>query len=148
MKRTLILCYATSILWFSTNAVAVDYDEVDRIIAETRAALLKAHPACAEIFKQEEVNPGDNDLQCANFEFETADKELNVIYKSVRTSLPNERKAALKTEQIAWIKDKESYCEGAANRAMAMSPRFREAATNFCLADVTQKRTEYLKSFH
>jgi uncharacterized protein YecT (DUF1311 family) len=148
MKRTWIMFYASSILWFSANAIAVDYDEVDKIIAETRASLLKAHPACAEIFKQEEVNPGDNDLQCANFEFEKADKELNITYKSVRTSLPDERKATLKREQIAWIKDKESFCEGAANRAMSMSPRFREAATNFCLAEVTQKRTEYLKHFN
>lgn len=143
-----MLC-AVMMVVFAANAYSATPDEpdVDQIIAEMRASLLRAHPACAEMFKQEEVNPGDNDLQCANFEFETADKELNVIYKSVKASLSDERKAALKKEQIAWIKEKEKFCEGAADRALSMSSRFREAASNFCLADVTRKRTEYLKSF-
>lgn len=126
------------------NPVPTELD-VDMIIAEKRASLMRAHPACTEIFKQEELNPGDNDLQCSNLEFEVADKELNTIYKLARANLLAERKAVLKKEQIAWIKDKERFCEE--ETKAAMTPRFRDAANNFCLADLTRKRTEHLKRF-
>jgi uncharacterized protein YecT (DUF1311 family) len=147
MRQGRFMLCATVIVLLAVNPVFAEPDEVDKIIAEKRVALLMAHPACTEMFKQEEMNPGDNDLHCANFEFEVADKELNAIYKSARASLSDERKTFLKKEQIVWIKEKEQFCEGAADRSLSMSPRFREAATNFCLAASTRKRTEYLKSF-
>lgn len=100
---------------------------------------------CAEIFKQEELNAGDNAVQCSNHEFEIADKELNSTYKSITASLTPDRKAVLKSEQIAWVKTKEVECDAAMQGHM--NPRHMDIAKNDCLVEKTNQRTAYLKSF-
>lgn len=134
---------AIGLLLFSVDAISSEPADVD----EVQVALLRNHPACIDVFGREEINRGENELACSQLEFAAADKELNVTYKSVRAGLSAGRQAVLKSEQVVWIRNKESDCQDAPDRALAMGPRFREAATNFCLAEITRKRTEYLKHF-
>lgn len=100
---------------------------------------------CAEIYKQEEVNPGDNDVVCSNHEFEIADKELNGAYKTVMAALTSDRKSALKGEQIAWVKVKEKQCDEAA--AGAINYRQETLSRNQCLIEMTTQRIAHLKNF-
>lgn len=99
---------------------------------------------CAEIYKQEETNPGDNDVSCSNLELKIADDELNALYKSVMAGLDPDRKAALKAEQIAWIKTKEKRCSEAASGAI--NYRQEVLSTNQCLIEMTSERVAQLKS--
>lgn len=98
---------------------------------------------CAEIYKQEEVNPGDNDVMCSNHEFEIADEKLNSAYKTIMASLAPDSKSELKREQIMWIEHKEKQCEEAA--AGMMTIRQETLSKNQCLIDMTMQRIAYLR---
>lgn len=100
---------------------------------------------CAEIYRQEELNPGDNNVMCSNLEFEIADKELNSTYKTVMAGLALDRKSVLKSEQIKWIKVKEKQCD----EATAGTINFRQEtlSRNQCLIEMTTQRSAYLKAF-
>jgi uncharacterized protein YecT (DUF1311 family) len=90
---------------------------------------------------------GDIDVQCTNsyLEFEVADKELNSTYKSIAANLAPERKSALKSEQIAWIKIKEKQCDAAAEGGVNL--RQIMISKNLCLEELTIQRIAYLKNF-
>ena len=49
-------------------------------------------------------------IECLERKYSAADKELNNIYKQTVSRLEESRRAALKKEQIAWIKEKETKC--------------------------------------
>ncbi len=121
--------------------------QAEQTVATLTPAAETSHtPAiCASIYKQEEVNHGDNDVQCSNLEFDEADKELNSTYKSIMGNLATDRKSVLKTEQVAWIKEKEKKCSAATEGAI----NFRQETTskNQCLLEMTIQRTAYLVSF-
>lgn len=108
-------------------------------------AAQQSNSVCAEIYKQEETKPGDNDVSCSNLELKIADDELNAAYRSVMSGLAPDRKAALKAEQLTWIKGKEKRCSDAASGAI----NFRQEAlsTNQCLIEMTTDRIAKLKAF-
>lgn len=99
---------------------------------------------CAEIYKQAEVNFGDNDVQCSVREFEIADKELNVVYKKVM-AVAGKQKDGLTSEQVAWIKTRDRECDevihGLAN------PRQMDLTKNDCLTEKTRKRVAELEMY-
>jgi uncharacterized protein YecT (DUF1311 family) len=49
-------------------------------------------------------------LYCLNKVYGEADKELNVVYKKLRTLLTENEKNALKKTQIKWIKNRNNSC--------------------------------------
>lgn len=110
------------------------------------AVAQQSSEVCAEIFKQAELNAGDNNVMCSNLEFEIADKELNGTYKTVMAGLAPDQKSALKSEQIAWIKVKEKQCGEAA--AGAINFRQETLSKNQCLIEMTTQRSAYLKTFN
>jgi uncharacterized protein YecT (DUF1311 family) len=143
-------------LEFVRNIDSTDNLPAAPVIAALKEAIVPAQTSkgsdkvgnnelCADIYKQEEVNAGDNNVMCSNREFERADKELNTAYKAVMVSLAPDRKSALKSEQVAWIKDKEKQCEAAT--AGTINYRQETLAKNNCLVEMTTQRIAYLKNF-
>lgn len=83
--------------------------------------------------------------ECLNRKYAAADKELNSVYKEKMSSLDGSRKAALKKEQIAWVKEKESKCPKAGKEVEGGS--METVMINDCYVQMTEKRVEYLKNF-
>lgn len=84
-------------------------------------------------------------LECLDKKFAIADGQLNDAYKQLMSTRDEATKAALKKEQIAWIKDKEKTCaqagkefEGGSMEAVLISD---------CKVQMTEKRVAYLKSY-
>lgn len=84
-------------------------------------------------------------IECAQREFENFDKQLNDTYKQLMATLDPSRKAILKKEQIAWIKEKELKCNeqesefegGQMGRVLGMN----------CIVHMTEQRLAYLKNY-
>lgn len=83
--------------------------------------------------------------ECSNRKYAAADKELNNIYKQKMASLDESRKAALKKEQVAWVKEKESKCPKAGKEVEGGT--LETVMINDCYVQMTEKRVEYLKNF-
>jgi uncharacterized protein YecT (DUF1311 family) len=60
-------------------------------------------------------------------------------------SLDESRKAALKKEQVAWVKEKESKCPKAGKEVEGGT--LETVMINDCYVQMTEKRVEYLKNF-
>jgi uncharacterized protein YecT (DUF1311 family) len=84
-------------------------------------------------------------IECLDRKYTTADKELNNIYKQTMSRLDASRKAALKKEQVAWIKEKESKCAKAGKEAEGGS--LEAVMIKDCFVQETEQRLTYLKSF-
>lgn len=105
---------------------------------------------CDNAMTQSEMN------FCASKDYETADKELNAVYRNTMAAMKktdtdlgeiNESYVgaveALKKAQRAWIDYRDGQCElaGFEARGGSMEPML----VSGCLADLTKKRTEELK---
>ena len=84
-------------------------------------------------------------IECLDRKYTTADKELNNIYKQIMSRLDAVRKAALKKEQVAWIKGKESKCAKAGKEAEGGS--LEAVMIKDCFVQETEQRLTYLKNF-
>ena len=84
-------------------------------------------------------------LECLNRKFTEADKQLNIVYRQVMAGLEESRKSALKKEQIAWIKEKETKCAQAGKdfEGGTMEP----VAIADCKVQMTETRLAYLKNY-
>lgn len=82
---------------------------------------------------------------CVSLKFDDADKKLNARYKQVMTSLDDTQKAALKKEQIRWIKEKEAKCPkvGAEAAGGTMEP----ILITDCFLQMTEQRIEHLSKY-
>lgn len=84
-------------------------------------------------------------MECLERKYAVADKELNNIYKQKMSSLDESRKAALKKEQVAWIKEKESKCDKAGKEMEGGTGEM--VMIKDCYVQMTEKRVAYLKNF-
>lgn len=100
----------------------------------------KASDPCAGAETTAEIN------ECATKKFEDADRELNIAYKEIMAKLDEKKKANLKNEQRAWIKQKETKCKEEAKEV--------EGGTMWtsvyygCLTEMTKQRAQQLKSYN
>jgi len=118
--------------------------------ASATAALAQSEPDidCDSPMTQGEMNI------CASRDYETADAELNTQYQSVRKVLAERDSSAgedgagavkaLLAAQRAWIAYRDANCEavGFQARGGSMEPLL----VSSCLADMSRKRTEELRS--
>ena len=84
-------------------------------------------------------------LECLDKKFAIADGQLNAAYKQLMATRDETTKAALKKEQIDWIKNKEKACAEAGEEFEGL-PRGAILIRN-CEVQMTEKRVAYLKSF-
>jgi len=83
---------------------------------------------------------------CAVRDFETADRELNIIYKELMDSMPKSKQKALQNEQRAWLKTRDPKCKVEANdeaEGGSMWPMLYQS----CRANATQARIKILKQW-
>jgi len=94
-----------------------------------------------QLISTENSNPAaDNageDLQSLKQMFATADQEINDVYNQIMPQLSPGAKVELKSEQIAWIKKKESSCDAETEEANRLK----------CMISMTRERTEALKQY-
>lgn len=117
--------------------------EPDSLEVDSVKANIIAHPLCEDIFRQEELNVGDNAMGCSVHELAIADSRLNKTYEGVMANLHPDRQAILRGEQRAWIQEKDRLCN--AEVAGIMNMRYQDTALNECLAEAADRRTAYLK---
>lgn len=84
-------------------------------------------------------------LECLDKKFAIADGQLNAAYKQLMATRDETTKAALKKEQIAWIKDKEKTC-AEAGKEFEDLPR-GAILTSKCKVQMTEERVAYLKGY-
>ncbi len=126
---------------------------------EAAQPIAAAAPANAQVQPAEQVNTVEQSgpckgldlavtaeqLECLDRKFAIADGQLNDAYKQLMATRDETTKAALKKEQIAWIKEKEKTCaqagkefEGGSMEAVLISD---------CKVQMTEKRVAYLKNY-
>jgi uncharacterized protein YecT (DUF1311 family) len=84
-------------------------------------------------------------IECLERKYTAADKELNNIYKQTMSRLADSRKSALKKEQVAWIKEKESKCSQAGKEMEGGT--LETVMIKDCFVQMTEQRVTYLKNF-
>lgn len=84
-------------------------------------------------------------IECAQREFENFDKQLNDTYKQLMTTLDPSRKAILKKEQIAWIKEKELKCD--AQESEFEGGQWGRVLGMNCIVHMTEQRLAYLQKY-
>jgi hypothetical protein len=67
-------------------------------------------------------------------QFQSADAELNRVYKELRSQLNDEQKAELKKSQLAWIKEKDRLAKQAGSESNSIK----------VLVDLTKQRAQKL----
>ncbi len=76
-------------------------------------------------------------LYCLNKVYGEADKELNVVYKKLRTLLTDNEKSTLKKTQLKWIKNRNSSC------SLRKGPNFFVSLG--CTTNMTVSRTNSIR---
>ena len=84
-------------------------------------------------------------MECLDRKYKQADSDLNATYKSLMSSLPEDRKAALRTEQRAWVSEKTKACADAGKEFAG--GQMEGVVSLDCQVQQTEKRLEYLKRF-
>jgi uncharacterized protein YecT (DUF1311 family) len=84
-------------------------------------------------------------IDCLERKYSAADKELNDIYKQTMSKLDGSRRTALKKEQIAWIKEKETKCAQAGKEMEGGT--LETVMIKDCFVQMTEQRVTYLKNF-
>jgi uncharacterized protein YecT (DUF1311 family) len=105
---------------------------------------------CANAQTQADLN------QCSYMDFETADKELNVVYKeALKSAVEADKQAAemgpgyvgavkaLKKAQRAWIDYRDGHCDGVGYEAVGGS--MQPMLITGCQARLTEQRTKELR---
>lgn len=94
-----------------------------------------------QLISTENSNPAadsaSDDLQSLKQMFATADQEINDVYNQIMSQLSPGAKGKLKSEQIAWIKKKESSCDAVTEEANRLK----------CLISMTREKTEALNQY-
>ena len=90
---------ALALILFSNPSFAVDNPDAPDLVAQFET---REKPFIAAIEKPSNTT-ADYSVAYANY-LKFLDKELNTIYKTLRTKIPEEKQKQLKTSQINWIK--------------------------------------------
>lgn len=83
--------------------------------------------------------------ECLNKEFNTADKELNAVYKRLMAHEDKEGKEKLKIAQVAWLKYRDANAAFSADSMRGGSGA--GVAYLSTLIEMTKSRTKELKAF-
>lgn len=78
---------------------------------------------------------------CIGSEYDFQDKRLNTAYKALRQSLPEQQRVALRTEERAWIADRDKACAPPAGGGTADM-----LGANECRLDRTAERAAELEA--
>lgn len=103
------------------------------------SGLAQAAPSCDDAITQQEMNA------CAGEGYQAADKELNTTYNELMARLDDDSAGLLKTSQRAWIKFRDAECNFVSGRTSGGS--INSMVKTSCLEDLTEQRTEMLKSY-
>jgi uncharacterized protein YecT (DUF1311 family) len=96
---------------------------------------------------REDPCPGSNTQfelnQCAARARDSADAELNKVYRELLKNTSGAERAKLRAAQLAWIKFRDAQCdyESVGNKGGSIYPM----VYSFCLAGVTKARVEQLR---
>lgn len=84
---------------------------------------------------------------CAENAVATEKKRLNKTYRNIYKTLSASQKKKLDTEQIAWIKKRDAKCiTPEDSQTMGNMGVWQEISDQVCIANETQKRTEYYQN--
>lgn len=84
---------------------------------------------------------------CANNAVDTEKKRLNKTYMGIYKTLSSSQKKKLDTEQIAWIKKRDAKCLTPEDSyPIGNMAVWQEISDLVCVANETQKRTEYFQN--
>lgn len=151
--RNLVIKPAILFLPGSVKPVAIEAQQPVPVAqaSQAQAEAPAAEPQQSDAIEQSGICKGLNlsvtpdQIECAQRDFENFDKQLNNTYKQLMATLDPSRKAILKKEQIAWIKEKELKCDeqesefegGQLGRVLGMN----------CIVHMTEQRLAYLKNY-
>lgn len=90
---------ALALMLFSNLTVAIDNPDSPDLIAEFEA---RVKPFIAAIEKPSNTT-ADYSVAYADY-LKFLDKELNTVYKTLRTKLPEDKQKQLKASQVSWLK--------------------------------------------
>lgn len=90
---------AFTLMLFSNLTLAIDNPDAPDLIAEFET---REKPFIAAIEKPSNTT-SDYSFGYANY-LKFLDKELNTVYKTLRTKLPQDKQKQLKASQLSWIK--------------------------------------------
>ncbi len=139
------------------------HSAIKESVIKTRAPKSEATPAPAQpaapaeqqkqsssveqsgICKGLDLSVTSEQIECLERKYTAADKELNNIYKQTMSRLDDSRKSALKKEQVAWIKEKESKCSQAGKEMEGGS--LETVMIKDCFVQMTEQRVTYLNNF-
>ena len=102
----------------------------------------RAYPA--GLFAWPDLCPPGSGLGCLGLAYADEDLVLNAAYARARERLTPERFAELRTEQRAWIGERDATCRAAAGASVAW---VAEAAEALCLYDQTRRRRYGLQTW-
>jgi uncharacterized protein YecT (DUF1311 family) len=105
------------------------------------AAFIVAWSQCA--ISSSDADCG-GELDCLSAAYESADLELNAIYKQTMAALSATRRNELRQEERSWIKFTEDQCT---QRAGDMNGREATELILSCKTDETVSRTQRLKIY-
>lgn len=89
----------------------------------------------ADITSEDQAD--EHALEQLSTDFETADQEINRLYREIRSNLSPKEKATLKQEQLAWIKKKANIC----------GEQTAEKDQLLCLTRMTNERISELRDY-
>jgi uncharacterized protein YecT (DUF1311 family) len=112
------------------------------------AFLIISHSAAWSLSDQECDYAGNQSQMnaCAERDFETADRELNLTYKQLMSSIPETKKKELQKEQRSWLKTRDPKCREEANDE-AEGGSMWAMLYQSCRATATQSRIKILKQW-
>ncbi len=98
-----------------------------------------------------ECDAPENEAQtrtCIGDELRTSDQVINDVYKTAMASRNDEQKAALRTEQRAWLQDRNVLCgldKTIVDREVWIQDILRSYPKTLCVVDMTRKRISTLQ---
>ncbi len=126
--------------------VTIQFEAPSPVAAGKSAQSEKAVPASEDsICSDLDLSVNSDILDCLGRKYARADKELNRLYKELMARLDEKGKSALKKEQLAWIKKKESEC-AKAGVEFAGGTHERICIAD-CLVQRTEERVRYLEGY-
>jgi hypothetical protein len=104
-----------------------DSDPLNDVNQNVLVGPIPTHPDARQRRRMKELfGPGYNTSDDLSAEIAEADRRLNVVYQKLRAKLNSSEKHALKEEELAWIKVKESFPEGSHERLNTLKSRITE----------------------
>ncbi|MGS0893892.1 lysozyme inhibitor LprI family protein [Burkholderia stagnalis] len=101
------------------------------------ALLALAAPFAAHAAGCAKPHSAFDQVYCTSTQFSQADRDLNDEYGRLRKQLSGDQQAALKTGQLAWLKQRDGQCSETRNNSYLVDLQ--------CAVDMTQSRLSFLR---